>query len=90
MRAPCLCRAQTGCGAGAGEIGAISCSAVIIRTFQVWLFSFVSLLKCNVSLRRLSRFSKHTEGWESKRAGAARISNISYGPSHVANHYKVV
>ena len=52
MRAPCLCRAQTGCGAGAGEIGAISCSAVIIRTFQVWLFSFVSLLKCNVSLRR--------------------------------------
>ena len=35
---------------GAGEIGVISCSAVIIRTFQVWLFSFVSLLKCNVSL----------------------------------------
>ena len=87
MRAPSLCRAQTGCGAGAGEIGAISCSAVIIRTSQVWLFSFVSLLKCNVSLRR--QILK-TDGGMGEEAGAARISNISYGPSHVANHYKVV
>ena len=88
MRASSLCRAQTGCGAGAGEIGAISCSAVIIRTFQVWLFSFVSLLKCNVSLRRHQILK--TDGGMGEEAGVARISNISYGPSHVANHYKVV
>ena len=79
---------------GAGEIGVISCSAVIIRTFQVWLFSFVSLLKCNVSLglslhENLRQILK-TDGGMGEEAGAARISNISYGPSHVANHYKVV
>ena len=31
-----------------------------------------------------------TYGGMGEEAGAARISNISYGPSHVANHYKVV
>ena len=77
---------------GAGEIGVISCSAVIIRTFQVWLFSFVSLLKCNVSLPSLASSELETDSQNRREGmeGAVRISNISYGFSHVANHYKVV